>query len=84
MLTEYPLKAVLWKTCSSSRILKFSQDLAIYDIQFEPRTSLKGQVLADFFAELTPGLKDEANRVLLAEQNARHADAEVTNDTAEP
>lgn len=32
VLTEYPLKVVLRKTDSSSRILKFSQDLANYDI----------------------------------------------------
>lgn len=38
VLTEYPLKAILRKMDSSSRILKFSQDLANYDIQFEPRT----------------------------------------------
>lgn len=59
VLTEFPLKAVLQKMDSSSPILKFSQDLANYDIQFEPRTSVKGQALADFFAELTPNLKDE-------------------------
>ena len=59
VLTEFPLKAVLRKVTSLSRILKFSQDLANYDIQFEPRTTIKGQVLADFFAELTSGLKDE-------------------------
>lgn len=38
ILTEYRLKAVLRKTDSSSQILKFSQDLANYDIQFEHQT----------------------------------------------
>ncbi|XP_058180145.1 uncharacterized protein LOC131298686 [Rhododendron vialii] len=79
-----PLKTVLRKIDSSSRILKFSQDLANYDITFEPRTSVKGQALANFFAELTPGLQDEANLLLQAEENQRLADTEVSNDTAEP
>lgn len=40
--------------------------------------------MPDFFAELTPGLKDEVNRVLLNNENIRHAEAEVTADVAEP
>ncbi|XP_058192044.1 uncharacterized protein LOC131309421 [Rhododendron vialii] len=68
---------VLWKTDTSSRILKFSQDLANFDIQFEPRTAIKGQVLADFFAELTPGLQDEANALATTADEARIQEEEV-------
>ena len=30
-------------------------ELKPYDIRYEPRTTIKGQVLADFIAEFTPG-----------------------------
>ncbi|XP_058223017.1 uncharacterized protein LOC131332738 [Rhododendron vialii] len=68
---------VLRKTNTSSRILKFSQDLANFDIQFEPWTAIKGQVLADFFAELTPGLQDEANALATAAEEAWIQEEEV-------
>ncbi|XP_058218439.1 uncharacterized protein LOC131329357 [Rhododendron vialii] len=73
VLTEFPLKAVLQKTDTSSRILKFSQDLANFDIQFEPRTATKGQA----FVELTPGLQDEANALATAAEEARILEEEV-------
>ncbi|XP_058216855.1 uncharacterized protein LOC131327735 [Rhododendron vialii] len=77
VLTEFPLRAVLRKTDTSSRILKFSQDLANFDIQFEPRTAIKGQALADFFAELTLGLQDEANALATGVEEARKREEEV-------
>ncbi|XP_058211603.1 uncharacterized protein LOC131323777 [Rhododendron vialii] len=81
VLTEFPLKAVLRKTDTSSRILKFSQDLANFDIQFEPRTAIKGQALADLFVELTPGLQDEANALATAAEEARIQDEKVSKET---
>ncbi|XP_058216879.1 uncharacterized protein LOC131327762 [Rhododendron vialii] len=72
----------------TSRILKFSQDLANFDIQFEPRIATKGQALADFFAELTPGLQDEANALAAAAKEARIQEEEIlegpSNRPAEP
>ncbi|XP_058189244.1 uncharacterized protein LOC131306832 [Rhododendron vialii] len=38
----------------SNRVSKWAVELANFDISFEPRTAIKGQVLADFIAELTP------------------------------
>ncbi|XP_058211474.1 uncharacterized protein LOC131323643 [Rhododendron vialii] len=70
-------KLALALTDTSSRILKFSQDLANFDIQFEPRTAIKGQALADFFAELTHGLQDEANALANAAEEARIQEEEV-------
>ncbi|XP_058217932.1 uncharacterized protein LOC131328958 [Rhododendron vialii] len=46
-------------------------------IVFEPRTAIKGQALADFFAELTPGLQDEANALATAAEEARIQEEEV-------
>ncbi|XP_058180122.1 uncharacterized protein LOC131298666 [Rhododendron vialii] len=73
-------KLALALTDTSSRILKFSQDLANLDIQFEPRTAIKGQALADFFAELTLGLQDEANALATAAEEARIQDEEVLEE----
>ncbi|XP_022155140.1 uncharacterized protein LOC111022281 [Momordica charantia] len=36
------------------RLMKSALELSEYDIQFRPRTALKGRVVADFIAELTP------------------------------
>ena len=31
--------------------------------QYEPRTAIKGQVLADFIADFTPGITDHADQL---------------------
>uniref|UniRef100_A0A2N9IQL1 Reverse transcriptase domain-containing protein n=1 Tax=Fagus sylvatica TaxID=28930 RepID=A0A2N9IQL1_FAGSY len=54
VLTEQPLKAVLRSVDFSGRISKWGAQLGAYDINYRPRTSIKGQVLADFIAEFTP------------------------------
>ena len=54
VLTEYPLKAVLRSADFSGRISKWGALLGAYDIKYQPRVSVKGQVLADFIAEFTP------------------------------
>ena len=54
VLTEQPLKAVLRSADFSGRISKWGAQQGAYDISYRPRTSIKGQVLADFIAEFTP------------------------------
>jgi ribonuclease HI len=54
VLTEQPLKAVLRSADFSGRRSKWGAQLGAYDINYRPRTSIKGQVLADFIAEFTP------------------------------
>ena len=54
VLTEQPLKAVLRNADFSGRISKWGAQLGAYDINYRPRTSIKGQVLVDFIAEFTP------------------------------
>jgi hypothetical protein len=54
VLTEQPLKAVLRSADFSGRISKWGAQLGAYDINYRPRTAIKGQVLADFIAEFTP------------------------------
>ena len=55
VLTQLLLKSILWSADYTGRIAKWGTILGAFDIKYMPRTSLKGQVLADLvteFAEL--------------------------------
>ena len=54
VLIEHPLKAVLRNVDFSEQISKWGAQLGVYDIRYQPRTSIKEQVLADSIAEFTP------------------------------
>ena len=51
--TEYPMKQVLHKPEVSGRLMKWAIELSEFDIRYKPKTSIKGQVLADFVMEFT-------------------------------
>ena len=51
MLTQLPLKSVLRNADYTGRIAKWGTILGAFDIKYMPRTSIKGQVLADLMAE---------------------------------
>jgi hypothetical protein len=51
VLTEYPMKKILQKPDLSGRLVNWSVELGQFNIEFHPRTSIKGQVLADFLLE---------------------------------
>ena len=53
VLTNYPLCQVLQKPEASSRLLKWAIELGQFEVNFCPRTTIKGQALADFMAEFT-------------------------------
>jgi hypothetical protein len=53
VLTEYPLKKVLWKLDLSGRLANWAIELGDFDIKFLPRNATKGQALADFLVEFT-------------------------------
>ena len=53
VLTNYPLCQVLKLPKASSRLLKWSIELRQFDVNFRPRTTIKGQALADFIVEFT-------------------------------
>ena len=50
VLIEYPLQSLLKKSDYTGRIAKWGTRLGSFDIRYRPRTSMKGQVLADFVA----------------------------------
>ena len=52
--TEYPMKQVLHKQEVSGRLMKWAIELIEFDIRYNPKTAIKGQVLADFVMEFTP------------------------------
>jgi ribonuclease HI len=54
VLTSLPLKALFRSSDFSGRISKWGAHLGAYDVHYKPRTSIKGQVLADFVAEFAP------------------------------
>ena len=51
VLTQLPLKSVLRTTDYTGRIALWNTILGTFDIKYMPRTSIKGQVLADLVAE---------------------------------
>lgn len=61
MLTNQHLRVVLQKPKVSGRMVKWAIELGKFDVSYQPRTPIKGQVLANFLAELTPAETDERN-----------------------
>ena len=51
VLTQLPLKSVLRTVDYTRRITLWNTILGAFDIKYMPRTSIKGQVLADLVAE---------------------------------
>ena len=54
VLTEYPLQSLLKRSDFTGRIAKWGTRLGAFDVRYKPRSSVKGQVLADFVAEFSP------------------------------
>ncbi|KAK1426836.1 hypothetical protein QVD17_15516 [Tagetes erecta] len=55
VLTNQPTQQVLKKPEISGRLVKWAIELGPFEIEFKPRISFKGQVLADFIAEIPEG-----------------------------
>lgn len=51
VLTNQPLKSILHKLDLSGRMLKWAIDLSEYRIKYQPRLSIKSQVMVDFIAK---------------------------------
>ncbi|XP_012852903.1 PREDICTED: uncharacterized protein LOC105972487 [Erythranthe guttata] len=51
--TSLPLRQTLGQPTASGRIVKWAVELGQYKIQYQPRTSVKGQALVDFIRETT-------------------------------
>ena len=61
ILTEYPLQSLLKISDFTGWIAKWGTRLRAFDIRHKPRSSVKGQVLANFVAEFS--LRDKGEMV---------------------
>ena len=52
VLTNQLLKSILHKPDLLRRMLKWAIELSEYRIEYQPRLSIKGQVMADFIVEI--------------------------------
>ena len=57
--TSFPLRQALHKPEASGRIMKWAVELGQFDIEYKPRTAIKGQALADFILEFPPTFEVE-------------------------
>ncbi|GJR66110.1 reverse transcriptase domain-containing protein [Tanacetum coccineum] len=51
VITDQPIKQLMSNSKITGRMLKWKFELEGYDIQYRPRMSIKGQILADFIVE---------------------------------
>ncbi|GJY20608.1 reverse transcriptase domain-containing protein [Tanacetum coccineum] len=70
VITDQPIKQLLSNSKISGRMLKWKFKLEGYDIQYRPKTSVKGQILADFIVE----------RPEEASSDELHAEPEMTTE----
>ena len=53
VMTDLPIQKVLKKPDVAGRMVKWVVELSKFDIKYEPRGPIKGQVFADFVVELS-------------------------------
>ena len=53
ILTDQPLKRAISSPKVAGRMALWAIELSEFDIQYRPRTAIKGQVVADYIAEYT-------------------------------
>jgi ribonuclease HI len=68
--TNYPIKTVLRRPDMSGRKAKWAVKLSAFDIIYEPRTAIKSQALADFVADFSNDIVEEANKEVQQLQEA--------------
>ena len=51
--TEYPMKQILHKPETFTRLIKWAIELSEFDIRYKPRATIKGHILVDFIKEFT-------------------------------
>ncbi|XP_022032812.1 uncharacterized protein LOC110933920 [Helianthus annuus] len=61
LMTDQPLQKVLRRPELSGRLAKWAVELGEHFLEFKPRTAMKGQILADFLAEVP---EDEEKELL--------------------
>ena len=65
--TKHPMKQILHKLETSGRLVKLAIELSEFDIRYKPRTTIKGQILADFIMEFTSAEPTETAQLASAQ-----------------
>nr|GEW38485.1 hypothetical protein [Tanacetum cinerariifolium] len=60
VITDQPIKQILSKADTSGRLAPYVVELGAYNITYEPRNAIKGQVPADFINEIPVGSNAKA------------------------
>ncbi|GJW24731.1 eukaryotic translation initiation factor 5B-like protein [Tanacetum coccineum] len=55
VITDQPIKQILSKADTSGRLAQYFVELGAYNIMYEPRSAIKGKILADFVNEMLVG-----------------------------
>ena len=55
VLTDKPLRKAISSPEAARRMALWPVELSEFDVQYRPRTAVKGQVVADFIAKFTLG-----------------------------
>ncbi|GJR52453.1 reverse transcriptase domain-containing protein [Tanacetum coccineum] len=71
VITDQPIKQLLSSSEISERMLKWKFELEGYDIQYRPRTAIKGQIIADFIVNDQRNLAKESGMDPIFEQSKR-------------
>ncbi|XP_076929983.1 uncharacterized protein LOC143594603 [Bidens hawaiensis] len=66
VLTNFRLQNVLSKPGLSGRLAKWAIELGEYAIEFKPRPAIRGQLLADFIAEIPQEKEEECKKEIEA------------------
>ena len=70
ILTQLPFRSILRSADYTGRIAKWGMILGAFDIKSMPRTSVKGQVLADLVVEfIEPSLEEEVGAQSMDEKS---------------
>nr|GEU48591.1 reverse transcriptase domain-containing protein [Tanacetum cinerariifolium] len=64
VITDQPIKQILNKAEAFGRLAKYSVELGAYNITYEPRSAIKGQILANFINEVPVGRESMGMDVL--------------------
>ncbi|XP_075104330.1 uncharacterized protein LOC142178516 [Nicotiana tabacum] len=63
-MTSYPLRNILHKQELSGRLAEWAIELSEHDIIYQPRTTIKSQILADFVANFNISIIPEVEKEL--------------------
>ena len=81
VLTDRPLRRAMSNPDTAGRLLLWAIELSELDIQYRHQTTIKGQVIADFIAEVT---HDENKRVEESPRWSVHIDGSSNKQAGGP